>query len=159
MANLTNALALVNRAVTLCAQAAQGLPPAPPAGPEPDPLGIQVTPEAVDSLHQLLDGELQRLRALVSLEKLRQEARDEAAARLDPPLCQRLHQYPAQGVDLANLVSFPPRIELMPAKPIFLDIAWNYIRYPTETPDRLAETMPEPTASQPKKGWFGFGRS
>lgn len=82
-------------------------------------------------------------------------------------MVERLHQYPAGGVDLTNIVEFPPKKALIPVKPIFLDVAWNYIAYPGKTPASAAvavetstpavETTGEPAKPQ-KKGWFGFGR-
>lgn len=50
------------------------------------------------------------------------------------PLIDDLQTYPASGVvSLTNLVEYPPRIQPVPVKPIFLDLAWNYIRYPGMT--------------------------
>jgi signal recognition particle subunit SRP68 len=47
-----------------------------------------------------------------------------------PPLSSRLNDYPSSGVDLENIVTYPPRLEPFPVKPLFLDVAWNYITYP-----------------------------
>lgn len=93
------------------------------------------------------------------------------------PLSNRLSDYPAGGVDLENIVTYPPRLEPFPVKPLFLDVAWNYIEYPGKgepapaaAPAREAskpqqqqeETAPsasaEPEAKPQKRGWFGFGR-
>jgi signal recognition particle subunit SRP68 len=87
-----------------------------------------------------------------------------------------LDVYPAHDADLKKLVTFPPRVEPVPVKPLFLDVAWNYIEYP----GRKAHAIPSATApaarsgqgksgqgqaleqghdkGQAKKGWFGFGR-
>lgn len=90
------------------------------------------------------------------------------------PAVQNLNAYPTPGlqVDLTNLVSYPPKIQPVPVKPLFLDVAWNYIDYP----GRGAPAVSAPVASAPeanggamdvdepapaqekKKGWFGFGR-
>lgn len=59
---------------------------------------------------------------------------------------------------------------LIPMKPIFLDVAWDYIDYDSKTQGgkAAAAKAPAPVAAkeeqadkkQPpaKKGWFGFGR-
>ena len=79
---------------------------------------------------------------------------------------ERLNEYPAKGVDLQNLVSYPPKLEPVPVKPLFFDAAWNYIEYPGRQVENVAQngvrgeekaTSVEQTTQQ-KKGWFGFGR-
>jgi signal recognition particle subunit SRP68 len=106
-----------------------------------------------------------------------------------PPLSSRLNDFPAGGVDLENIVTYPPRLEPFPVKPLFLDVAWNYITYPGKDGGG-AEQQPqqagaaaegaaatagggrvedegddagaggaEETKPQQKRGWFGFGRS
>jgi signal recognition particle subunit SRP68 len=86
----------------------------------------------------------------------------------DAPLSARLDQYPAPGVqvDLNNLVAYPPKLEPVPVKPIFLDVAFNYIEYPGRAAAQVAKAArpsedsasDEPAQPAPKKGWFGFGR-
>ena len=84
---------------------------------------------------------------------------------------KNLSIYPVQGADLLNLVTFPPQVQPVPVKPLFLDVAWNYIAYPgrktkkavtaTQTGDaQLEKGQPEQRdqKGQAKKGWFGFGR-
>jgi signal recognition particle subunit SRP68 len=62
----------------------------------------------------------------------------------------------------------------VPVKPLFLDVAWNYIEYPGRKAEgkgvvgKVAETVKpvvngvqeEAQAKEPekKRGWFGFGR-
>lgn len=75
-------------------------------------------------------------------------------------------------MDLQNLVTYPPKLQPIPVKPLFFDAAWNYIEYPgREIDEEVAaekgakaaadgvkkETEPQNTQQQ-KKGWFGFGR-
>ena len=127
------------------------------------PLNVNVTPEAAHSLEQLLNGELQRHRAIVHIDNLRKDEAGNGAK--DVPLLERLHDYPAHGVDLDNLVEFPPKMGLIPMKPIFLDVAWNYIDYPGKASTETSSTTPAqaaqepaPPAPQPKKSWFSFGR-
>lgn len=81
------------------------------------------------------------------------------------PLINRLTDYPTPGieVDLARLVSYPPKLEPVPMKPIFLDIAWNYIDYPgrqlaVPVSNGIDEPEPESKQEDKKRGWFGFGR-
>ena len=82
-------------------------------------------------------------------------------------MIERLDEYPPEGVDLTNLVTYPPRPQPIPVKPIFLDTAWNYIDYPgrpkkgtaTAGGGKAEETSAEAEPKkETKKGWFGFGR-
>lgn len=85
------------------------------------------------------------------------------------PLVQRLNDYPTPGVnvDLHNLVTYPPKIEPVPVKPLFFDVAWNYIDYSGRAKKAVEETAaatngvtesPRPDEKK-SRGWFGFGRS
>lgn len=180
--NPVNALALIKHAHDESRAALPVLSGAtqPPAG---QPRNIDVTAAEADYLQAYLAGELQRHQALVHIFNLQAEA--EKAQSVDAqsvPLVERLHQYPVGGVDLTRIVEIPPRMAPIPVKPIFLDIAWNYIDYPGK--GRAAGTKPQaqeikaaaaaaaaaaPTEDTPKpkpaeqpqpqkKGWFGFGR-
>jgi len=71
------------------------------------------------------------------------------------------------GADLKNLVTYPPKVEPIPVKPLFLDVAWNYIEYPGRERKVAGNGVngPGDGAARPaeekkeaKKGWFGFGR-
>ena len=70
---------------------------------------------------------------------------------------------------MSNLVTYPPRLEPIPVKPLFFDVAWNYIRYPSEkaaigeskvggVEHRVEEQTAQAQQQGQKKGWFGFGR-
>ena len=89
-----------------------------------------------------------------------------------PPLIERLHlnQYD-DNVDLNNIVNYPPKLRPIPMKPLFLDLAWDYIKYPgqgKEVETTVPAAAPAPVQAQEekaddqpkKKGWglFGFGR-
>jgi signal recognition particle subunit SRP68 len=102
----------------------------------------------------------------VHIDNLRKDGKEDAPAVGKTPLIEKLHEYPVGGVDLGNIVEFPPKVALIPVKPIFLDVAWNYIDYPGKAPQAAAEPAKaaasgkEPEQQQPtKRGWFGFGRS
>lgn len=84
------------------------------------------------------------------------------------PLVESLDRYPLSGeVDLSHLVTFPPKLEAVPVKPLFFDVAWNYIEYPGRSPLQAVQPQEEvltPSSKgeekqETKKGWFGFGRS
>jgi len=84
------------------------------------------------------------------------------------PLIDRLDEYPTNGVDLTNLVTYPPKIEPIPVKPLFFDIAWNYIEYPGRTIQAVqsgekagmdGDKGKGEEKKEGKRGWFGFGRS
>ncbi|KAK4087484.1 hypothetical protein Purlil1_8074 [Purpureocillium lilacinum] len=159
--NVANALALINRAAELCQESASKVPKTSDSTSS-SPLNVEVTSESVSALANLLNGELQRHRAIVHIDNLRKTESDEAGKGPRIPLLERLQDYPSDGVDLSNLVEFPPKLALVPMKPIFLDVAWNYIDYPGKTaaaatPAAAPEPAKEP-APQPKRGWFGFGR-
>jgi len=130
------------------------------------PPNISVSSTEVSFLKDLLEGEVQRYRALVELSNLNSTAQKGEEDSNRQPLVERLNDYPSKGVDLSNLVSYPPKLEPIPVKPLFFDAAWNYIEYPgreIEQPMRSvgnsqgSETKDQ-TAEQKKKGWFGFGR-
>ncbi|KAH6635244.1 hypothetical protein B0J18DRAFT_418304 [Chaetomium sp. MPI-SDFR-AT-0129] len=184
--NAVNSLALTKHAQDLCTSATPSLSHA--ARDEHDdaftPRNIQVTKRDLSLLQDTLTGELQRGRALVEIFNSSTPASQQptsAATTSKPPLSARLSDYPAGGVDLNNIVTYPPRLESFPVKPLFLDVAWNYIEYPgksageqqpqqrVEKPAQVAAAVTAPAeeeeeeeqaeAKPQKRGWFGFGRS
>jgi signal recognition particle subunit SRP68 len=161
-----NALALLARASELSSKA---LPVFSSQGETSasTPTNISVLRSEGQFLCDLLQGELQRHRALVELSNLSSKSQAKANPGLGMPLVERLNSYPTEGVDLTNLVTYPPKLEPIPVKPLFFDVAWNYIDYPGRVSVKAAATTPKPSAqaektqeqsSQQKKGWFGFGR-
>ncbi|KAL0478646.1 signal recognition particle subunit SRP68 [Acrasis kona] len=66
-------------------------------------------------------------------------------------LLDRLGVYGTTG-SKPHLISFPPEFEIIPAKPVFFDIASNEISYP-DVSSRLEESKPQ---EEKKKGWFGL---
>ena len=129
------------------------------------PPNLSISPTQASFLQSLLEGEVQRYRALVELANLAETAsKSEGTNR--QPLVERLNEYPVQVVNLQNLVTYPPKLEPIPIKPLFFDAAWNYIEYPGREVPQVAENgvqvgtkaeRKEQTGQQ-KKGWFGFGR-
>jgi signal recognition particle subunit SRP68 len=65
-----------------------------------------------------------------------------------------MDEYEVTSLDFNNLVPFPPQMRAIPVKPLFLDVAWNYIQYPQEKAE-ATETQP---TEESRRGWFGFRR-
>jgi signal recognition particle subunit SRP68 len=74
----------------------------------------------------------------------------------------RPNEYFPKEVDLTNIITYPPRLQPVPTKPLFLDLAWNYIEYPGRgkeaTQQKPLQVDAEDEKKPAKKGWFGFGR-
>lgn len=94
-------------------------------------------------------------------------------------MIERLHEYPSSDshVDLTRLVTYPPKMEPVPVKPLFLDVAFNYIDYPrgsnkgglatgsgasagmdADVTMQDTQAAAETKKEAKKGGWFGFGR-
>ncbi|KAI0449185.1 Cupredoxin [Xylaria acuta] len=156
----SNALALTKRAYDQSLQAAAFFSENGASSSDSPILSIEVRQTDIQFLHNLLEGELQRSRAIVEIDNMREKTKS-ISSQVKTPLVDRLREYPEDGVDLENMVDYPPRIQPIPVKPLFFDVAWNYISYPGKVPAAAAELEEEPTqASEPpkKRGWFGFGR-
>jgi signal recognition particle subunit SRP68 len=163
MGEAKNALALYNRALELSSNALSSKSTMIKEA-EDGPPKLDIGSEDFISFQQYLDGMVSQYRALVELKNLmdRQKAATEGTYR--PPLAERLDEYPAEDIDLTNLVNFPPKLRPIPVKPLFFDLAWNYIDYPGRSPSGVngAPTAPKTGSEEKKepakKGWFGFGR-
>ncbi|ORY62949.1 signal recognition particle protein [Pseudomassariella vexata] len=157
--NSVNALALTKHAFGECEESAIFFAKQEPSSSK-SPRNIEIRSSDIEFLHSLLKGELQRCRALVEIDNLRAKA---SGTKSTIPLVERLYEYPAEGVDLENLVAYPPKVEPIPVKPLFFDVAWNYIDYPGKAPVAAEKpsdsTEQKSTSSAQKRGWFGFGRS
>lgn len=167
LGNTKNALALFARASDHFSRANSSRPR--PSTSADKPPNLDVTQEQLESLHKLLKGLLIQHRALVELHSLSSDAAKATQAKENGyiPLIERLDEYPPNGADLTKLVLYPPTLRSIPVKPLFLDIAWNYIEYPgrgRETRGAGVNGGSEETKenveqkSQGRKGWFGFGR-
>ncbi|KAL7822905.1 signal recognition particle, 68 kDa subunit [Trichoderma gracile] len=161
--NSANALALINRAQELSLQAVSKLPNSQPISEEL-PLSLDISPASIEFLERVIDGELQRHRAIVHVDNLRKRQSEAVEYESDLPLVEKLQEYPVGGADLNRIVEFPPREAVIPVKPIFLDVAWNYIHYPgkeaqagSHQADEGVHEAEKP-AQKAKRSWFGFGR-
>ncbi|RYP73506.1 hypothetical protein DL769_004220 [Monosporascus sp. CRB-8-3] len=153
-----NALALTKHAFDEIQQPAAFFSKHGSSASEYTPQNIEIRQSDVRFLHNLLKGELQRCRAIVEIDNLRAKS-NSTASKVKIPLIQRFSEYPAEGVDLENLVTYPPKVEPIPVKPLFFDVAWNYVAYPGKTLSVVEETpkKQEEAAPPQKKGWFSFG--
>ncbi|KAI9794736.1 MAG: hypothetical protein M1833_007393, partial [Piccolia ochrophora] len=169
----THALALLSHASTHITTA---LPLLPHTSSQTPPFTL--APTTLSTLQSLLTHELTRHRALVELSNLTAQtappsssphaagAAKHVPAEHTPPLIDDLTTYPPLGavVDCAHLVTYPPRVEPVPVKPLFLDLAWNYVAYPGREgvgaggEREEEEEGKEREEGKGKKGWFGFGR-
>lgn len=167
------ALALCNRALPLSAQALSSPSTSSPA--PSNPLKLAVTKEQAKSLNVHLQNLTSHYRGLVALSQLSANSAIASKAHLTSgvPIVERLEEYPPSGkVDLYNLVTWPPKLKPVPVKPLFFDVAWNYIEYPgrakravesnaKDSDDGGLEKQPEKGTEEQKpakKGWSFFGR-
>ncbi|KAF2861645.1 hypothetical protein K470DRAFT_245138 [Piedraia hortae CBS 480.64] len=131
-----NALALLSRAEELAREAGEG-------GEAVGVPTLAVSGDEVGKLRDVVGVALRKAHARVQLERCRDGEFTEGKLAV-----KKLETSPS--VDLKKLVNYPVGIHCVPVKPIFLDIAWNYIDYP-------AQQEQEPVKEK-KRGWFGFGR-
>ncbi|EXJ81727.1 hypothetical protein A1O1_07792 [Capronia coronata CBS 617.96] len=176
--HIVNALALYARALELAQAASTDLPEStisPNLPPKLDVSG-QLSAQLTSTLSKLVT----QYRALAELEALTQPSTSsDGKAVSNPafkpaPLLERLNRNEyIDNVDLTNLVNYPPKLRPIPVKPLFFDIAWNYIAYPGEkryegeqesvngkVDDHSGTGLEKKSEDQKpaKKGWFGFGR-
>lgn len=160
-----SALALLSRALDLLVHVSRESLSADD-GSEKAP-NLEVTTAQADFLQELLQGLVFQYRALVELHNLQAKDANQGETGKPPPLVERLDEYPDEQVDVTNLVTYPPRMEAIPVKPIFLDVAFNYIEYPSRKGKVIEKGinghMEEQQAGKEekkegRKGWFGFGR-
>jgi signal recognition particle subunit SRP68 len=144
-----------------------------------------VSVQKLEQTRAVLGRLVTQYRALAQLKVLtgsnkKDTATNTAGAVKPPPLIERLrrNEY-VEDVDLSNLVNYPPTLRPVPVKPLFFDLAWNYIHYPSEkgAPTNDADSAgagqtrtagaaavngtsneQQQTDKSTKRGWFGFGR-
>ncbi|KKK19271.1 hypothetical protein P175DRAFT_0501210 [Aspergillus ochraceoroseus IBT 24754] len=168
-----NALALFSQALSIASKSAQSLQSAIDIDGPPR---LDISSSQVQSLESELRALVMKYQGLVTLEKVSADA--QAKSPTQQPAVERLHEYAGDEIDLKNLVPYPPQMRPVPVKPLFLDVAWNYIQYPEEgkpgaaaaatTAAAAAAAAPLATSEgaeqEPeekkggRRGWFGFGR-
>ncbi|KAE8163496.1 hypothetical protein BDV40DRAFT_262955 [Aspergillus tamarii] len=152
-----NALALFSQALALGQESASSVQSTAETEELPK---LDITRNQIQTLQSTLRDLVSQYRGLVTLEKISEQQSKSASER---PMVERLHEYPGDGLDLKNLVPYPPQMQPVPVKPMFLDVAWNYIDYPRENANTqgAAPTSTEPATEEKKggrRGWFSFGR-
>ena len=121
---------------------------------------LDVSRVQASTLESTLRELVAQYRGLVTLEKLTAEEASQSSQR---PVVERLQQFAGSGLDLNNLVPYPPQMQPIPVKPLFLDVAWNYIDYPRqggqrqEAPTQAQAQGPVEEETKGRRGWFGFG--
>jgi signal recognition particle subunit SRP68 len=161
------ALTLSNRALSLSSQAVAA--PKSPSSTSGDAPKLAVTEQQAEELKKTVENLTSHYHGLVALSQLSGNPDVTAKAQMGnvAPVVERLNEYPVSGtVDLKNLVTWPPKLKPVPVKPLFFDVAFNYIDYPgrarvsAESEGEKTEVDERKTEGQKpaKKGWFGFGR-
>ncbi|KIW13920.1 hypothetical protein PV08_06701 [Exophiala spinifera] len=174
---IVNALALYAKSLELAQSASSGL--TEDASTDMPPR-LNVSSSDLGRSISALTRLVTQYRALADLKALTQSSQpttDQTVAQaIKPaPLIERLgrNDY-VENVDLTNLVNYPPRLRPVPVKPLFFDIAWNYIVYPSQKAalegevaatngrpvekDTAAVSEQNQEQKPAKRGWFGFGR-
>ncbi|KIX05371.1 uncharacterized protein Z518_06243 [Rhinocladiella mackenziei CBS 650.93] len=183
---IPNALALYARASDLARTVPTqlGAEPAASSSSLDSPPKLDLSSQNLQQTTSTLGKLVTQYRALAELKKLTQQQTPPSANKDDrrtdattikpAPLIERLdrNEY-LDNIDLTNLVNYPPKLRPVPVKPLFFDLAWNYIVYPgqkrgveeedikagavngkVDERDTVMEEAPKPA----KRGWFGFGR-
>ena len=157
-----NALALLSRALELSSRASPHASSTHSSSDEKPP-NLDITQTQASNLHSLLQSLVSQHRALVELANIQSASIPGKMANPVSPLVERLDEYPPHGVDLTKLVTYPPKVEPIPVKPLFLDVAFNYIEYPGRIRKVNGKAVNGVTegakgGEEKKRGWFGFGR-
>ena len=69
------------------------------------------------------------------------------------PLIDTLGTY-NEKVVFENLVPVNNGVEAVPVKPVFFDIAWNFVGYPVKGEEKRVEVQRKVEEQAPKKGGF-----
>jgi len=127
------------------------------------PPKLGVTSVQLKALTQYTQGLVSQYRGLVELKNISAAEREDGG-RWKAPIVERLDEYD-DHVDLKHLVVYPPELQPIPVKPLFFDLAWNYIEYPGRgtspgISDAADGVGSKDTTEEKKetKGWFRFGR-
>lgn len=161
--HVTNALGLFSRAQDFGQHAASSSSPTSKV-----PM-LEVSAVQQEALNSHLAGITLRYRALADLQNSTAASQQASQSKqFAPPLLERLHlnQYD-DNIDLKNIVNYPPGLQPIPMKPLFFDLAWDYIQYPGQvqedhirsaTPSAIPVKQEQVEEAPKKRGWFGFGR-
>jgi signal recognition particle subunit SRP68 len=169
------ALALFDRASTLVQTATRALSASAAQSTEEHIPKLDVTAEQLKSCTTHLSMLVTRYRGLTELENLSSKPTAKGSSKpvFQRPLAETLHlNIYHDSVDPTNIVNYPPKLQPIPVKPLFFDLAWNYIDYPGHELKSRTTEQPAQKSAQPasavssdekptetkKKGWFGFGR-
>ncbi|KAL4887919.1 hypothetical protein BDV59DRAFT_156923 [Aspergillus ambiguus] len=125
------------------------------------PPRLDLSANQVQELESTLRSVVAQYRGIVTLEEL--TAAQQSGSTNQRPMVERLHEYAGDHLDLTNLVPYPPQMQPVPVKPLFLDVAWNYIDYPRAAasgsgPSQASTPAAEEEPKSTRRGWFGFGR-
>ncbi|KAL2871082.1 signal recognition particle subunit SRP68 [Aspergillus lucknowensis] len=155
-----NALALFSQALSLTLEATTSIQSSIDVDGPPR---LDISPGQVQALEYELRALVTKYQGLVTLESI--AAQEQSKSTSQRPLVERLNEYSGDSLNLDNLVPYPPDIQPIPVKPLFLDVAWNYIDYPRDGKAAVSTATPsqpdQPAAEEKKgarRGWFGFGR-
>lgn len=133
-----NALALFARALDLSQTASSTLPPSSSSSITPSAPKLDLPSTALSTTQTHLTTLVTRHRALADLHNLSQPPSSSSTSTKTPtqtpftrPLAETLHlniYHP--DPDLTNIVNYPAKFRPIPVKPLFFDVAWEYIDYP-----------------------------
>ncbi|CUS13715.1 unnamed protein product [Tuber aestivum] len=149
LSNRTNALALFARALSHITSS----PPTLRSAATPTShKGLDITPAEFQSLKSTLENEVARFRALAEMDLIAAKSA-KTVGKGAGALVERLDQYPEGKIDFENgIVQWPPKVAPVPVKPVFLDVAFNFIEYPSDgTPRAVKDKKVEEGG---KKGGF-----
>ena len=158
------ALALCSRALSLSSQTTSA--PTSTSTTTSNATKLAVSEQQASTLKQTLENLTSHYRGVVALSQLSANSDTASKAGLSnaAPVVERLNEYPSSGsVELKNLVTWPLKLKPVPVKPLFLDVAWNYVEYPgrkqqVPEPEPPKEEEKQEERPKVKKGWFSFGR-
>jgi signal recognition particle subunit SRP68 len=159
LSNIENALALLLRAQSLIETAQSTLSKS--SSSAEGPLKLDISQSSLKAAQEAVESRTHQYHGLVAMQKLSEAPEAGKTGRVKSvPIIDRLNTYSVQNVELSNLVTYPPKLQPVPVKPLFFDLAWNYIDYPGRVAaPAVAKSEGVSEEKKPaKKGWFGFGR-
>ena len=127
-----------------------------------EPLSMEVTTTSVNGVQDLVKGLIRECQGLAEVAATR-NCQHVSKQGVITTLCHDLGGLPEGTAYLQSPLTWPPRAQLIPLKPILLDVAYNYIQYPEADSEFVEHDLqsPKTSSTEPnvsKRGWFGFGR-